>query len=130
MFNWSNWLQKPNDFCTISPIDRSVIPVIKPNLSMSAPQIQGGINAPQAPASTPSAGLDPAVMMSLASRFGGNKQMQIPQMPAPQMPQAQAPTGTFSGLSPFAPRANPQSQSIEDFLKKSGLSGSVDWSRS
>lgn len=99
--NWSNFLQNPQDFSKIAMMNESIVPTIKPN-SMSAPQIQGMPNIkPKAP------GMDPAQMMSLMGRFGmpqTGQQQQMPQMPAPMPIQPQAPTGTFSGLSPYMPR--------------------------
>lgn len=107
MNGWSNFLQNPQDFSRIAPMDRSIVPVIKPNLSMSAPQIQGGINAPMQNIQPKAPGMDPAQMMSLMGRFGmpqTGQQQQMPQMPAGPQIQPQAPTGTFSGLSPYMPR--------------------------
>lgn len=105
---WSNFLQNPQDLSKIAPVDRSMVPTIKPNMSMSAPQIQGGINAPMQNFQATQPSMDPAKMMSLMGRFGmpqmGQQQQPQMQLPPAQMPQSQAPTGTFSGLSPFMPR--------------------------
>ena len=118
--NWSNFLQNPQDFSKIAMMNESIVPTIKPNMSMSAPQIQGMPNIkPRAP------GMDPAQMMSLMGRFGMpqmGQQQPMPQMPAGPQIQPQAPTGTFSGLSPYMPRPpEPAAPSPMDEMKKYGI---------